>query len=68
MVGRTKINLIFYLRVAAIILLFLMIEYSLMSKDFFSLSADESGHTLEVYEWYKGEGQLFSIWLPFFRL
>ncbi len=65
---RTKINLTFYLSIFTIIILFLIIEYSLISREFFSLSADESGHTLEAHEWYKGEGQLFSIWLPFFKV
>ena len=68
MTNRIKANIPFYLSIAAAIFLFFIVESSLLSKNFFALSADESGHTLEAYEWYKGEGQLFSIWLPFFKL
>lgn len=68
MTNRIKGNIPFYLSIAAAIFLFFIVESSLLSKNFFALSADESGHTLEAYEWYKGEGQLFSIWLPFFKI
>lgn len=63
-----KENVPFYLSIAAIFVLFFIVEYNLLSKGFFALSADESGHTLEAYEWYKGEAQLFSIWLPFYKV
>ena len=68
MMTNIKENLPFYLSIAAIVLLFFIVEYNLLSKGFFALSADESGHTLEAYEWYKGESQLFSIWLPFHKV
>ena len=61
-------NIPFYLSIAAIVVLFFIVEYNLLSREFFALSADESGHTLEAYEWYKGEAQLFSIWLPFHKI
>ena len=61
-------NKLFYLSILAVILLFCIVEYSLISKGFYALSADESGHTLEANEWYKGESQLFSIWLPFYKV
>ncbi len=63
-----KETLPIYLSIAAIIVLFFIVEYNLLSKGFFALSADESGHTLEAYEWYKGDAQLFSIWLPFNKI
>ena len=63
-----KEDLPFYLSIAAIVLLFFIVEYDLLSKGFFALSADESGHTLEAYDWFKNDGQLFSIWLPFHKI
>ena len=68
MMTNIKEDLPFYLSIAAIVLLFFIVEYNLLSKGFFALSADESGHTLEAHEWYKGESQLFSIWLPFHKV
>lgn len=63
-----KQNIPFIIALVVITLLFLIVEYSLISKDFFALSADESGHTLEAFEWLNGDGQVYSIWLPFFKI
>lgn len=63
-----KENISFYLSISAIVALFFFVECNLLSKEFFALSADESGHTLEAYDWYKHDGQLFSIWLPFHKV
>lgn len=63
-----KENISFYLAIAVIVFLFFIVEYNLLSKEFFALSADESGHTLEAYDWYNHNGQLFSIWLPFHKV
>lgn len=68
MSSNIKENIPFYLSITAIVALFFIVEINLLTKDFFALSADESGHTLEAYEWYKGEGQIFSIWLPFYKV
>lgn len=68
MSSNIKANIPFYLSIAAIVALFFIVEINLLSKGFFALSADESGHTLEAYEWYKGDGQIFSIWLPFYKV
>jgi len=48
-------------------LLFLLQIYFL-SNNFYSISADESGHTIEAYQFMIGEGSLFSIWLPFQKI
>jgi len=68
MTNTLKENVTFYLSIAAIVALFIVVENSLLSKEFFALSADESGHTLEAYDWYKHDSQLFSIWLPFHKI
>jgi len=68
MIINVKENIPYYLSIAAIVILFFIVEYNLLSKGFYALSADESGHTLEAYDWYKHGGQLFSIWLPFHKV
>lgn len=68
MTSKAKENFYYIIAAAAIIILFIFVELSLISKGFFSLSADESGHTLEAYEWLRGEGGFFSIWLPLFKI
>ena len=66
--SESKENSLYYLSLIVVIILFFGVEYSLISKGFFALSADESAHTLESYEWFTGEGHLFSIWLPFYKI
>ncbi|MCL5030703.1 MAG: hypothetical protein M1480_16950, partial [Bacteroidetes bacterium] len=61
-------NKIFYFLIIAIVLLFIVFEYLLFHNGFFAISLDESGHTLEAYDWFKGNGQLFSGWLPFQKI
>lgn len=68
MVNTTLNSKLFYLSLLTVIILFFIVEYGLISKGFYAISADESGHTLEAFEWYKGEGQLNSIWLPFYKV
>jgi hypothetical protein len=68
MMTNIKEDIPFYLSIAAIVVLFFIVEYNLLSKGFFALSADESGHTLEAFDWIKNDGQLFSIWLPFHKV
>jgi hypothetical protein len=65
LVGKNKI---YFLAIAIIIILFISSEYFLIHKGFYAISADESGHTLDAYFWYIGQGSLFSIWLPFQKL
>ncbi len=64
----TQENKIYYLSIIVIILLFVTSEYFLWHKGFYAISADESGHTLDAYFWYMGQGNLFSIWLPFQKI
>ena len=61
-------NKVYYLSITVIILLFITLEYFLIHKGFYAISADESGHTLDAYYWYIGQGNLFSIWLPFQKI
>lgn len=68
MITNVKENIPYYLSIAAIVILFFIVEYNLLSKEFYALSADESGHTLDAYDWYKHGDQLFSIWLPFHKV
>ncbi|NWF87959.1 MAG: phospholipid carrier-dependent glycosyltransferase [Ignavibacteriaceae bacterium] len=63
-----KRNLPYYFAVTAIIVLYFTVEINLLNRGFYALSADESGHTIEAYNWYKGDGQIFSIWLPFHKI
>lgn len=68
MTTNIKENITFYLSIVVIVVLFFIVEYNLLSREFFALSADESGHTLEAYDWSKHDGQLYSIWLPFHKV
>lgn len=63
-----KENLIHRVSLILIILLFVFIEYYLHSKDFYSISADDSSHTLQAYDWYKNQSPFFASWLPFQRI
>ena len=50
--AKTKVKKIYYVSIAAIILIFILFEYLLFLKGFYAFSADESGHTLEAYYWF----------------
>ena len=39
----------------------------LLAKGFYSISADEAGHTLDALAFYNGSS-LFGIWLPFQKM
>jgi len=45
-------------------ILLLIVQVYLLSTNFYSISADEAGHTIEAVRFYQG-ASLFSIWLPF---
>lgn len=45
-----------------------VLQIYFIRKGFYSISADEAGHTLEAYGWYNGDYTLFSIWLPFLKI
>ncbi len=49
-------------------LLLLIFQLTLIYNHFYSLSADESGHTLQAYYWYKGNYSIFGVWLPFYKI
>ncbi len=51
-----------------VVMLFFLMQAALVFKGFFALSADEAGHTLEGYSWFKGKYSLFSIWLPYQKI
>lgn len=63
-----KENTLFYSGIIIIIVLFLLVQFFLFSKGFYSISADEAGRTLEAFNWYNGEGSFYSIWLPFTKI
>jgi len=45
-------------------LILLIVQIYLLSNNFYSISADENGHTLNALRFYQGSS-LFGIWLPF---
>ena len=45
-------------------ILLLIVQVYLLSTNFYSISADEAGHTIEAVRFYQGS-PLFGIWLPF---
>ena len=63
-----KSNVLYFLSLAGIIIVFVLFQIFLLSKEFYSISADEAGHILEGFSWYKGEASLYSIWLPFQKI
>ena len=52
----------------SIFLLFVFLEYYLHWKGFYSISADDSSHTLQAYSWFKNHGPMYSVWLPFQKI
>jgi hypothetical protein len=56
------------LSLAVIVIVFVLFQIFLLSKEFYSISADEAGHVLEGFSWYRGETGLYSIWLPFQKI
>lgn len=65
---QNKEKQIYVLIVVLIITLLFVFQVLLVHKGFFAISADEAGHTLEGYYWYKGTSSFFSIWLPFQKI
>ena len=63
-----KENKIYFIGIFIVCVLLVISQFVLFSKGFYSLSADEAGHTLEAFEWYKGHASFFSIWLPFQKI
>ncbi len=51
-----------------VLLVLIVSQLLLFSRGIFAISADEAGHTLEAFQWYRGESPLFSIWLPFQKI
>ena len=45
-------------------ILLLGVQLYFINEGFYSISADEAGHTLDAVKFYEG-GSLFGIWLPF---
>ena len=58
----------YFICISVILFLVLVFQYILISKGFYSISADESGHIWEAFCWYRGKGSIFSIWLPFQKI
>ncbi len=65
---QNKEKQIYVLIVILIFALFSLIQILLIHKGFYAISADEAGHTLEGYYWYKGTSSFFSVWLPFQKI
>ena len=63
-----KENLVFFFGIFIVIILLLISQFSVYSQGFYSIGADEAGHTLEAFQWYKGQASVFSIWLPFQKI
>lgn len=63
-----KDNIYYLLGILIVSILLIISQVILFSKGFYSLSADDAGHTLEAFKWYAGDHSIFSIWLPFQKL
>lgn len=63
-----KEKIIFVSSLILIIIVLIVFQIFLLSKGFYSISADEAGHTLEGFWWYKGQMNIFSVWLPFQKI
>ena len=63
-----KENLIFILGVILLIVVLIIFQLFVFSKGFYSISADEAGHTLEGFWWFKGQNNIYSVWLPFQKI
>lgn len=63
-----KDKLYFIAWIIIISLTLIIFQLLLYSKGFYAISADEAGHTLEAYKWYRGQATFFSIWLPFQKI
>lgn len=61
-------KIIFLIAALGGVILTFTFQLTLFSNGFYALSADESGHTLHAYNWYKGNEGFFSIWLPFQKI
>ena len=46
----------------------ILIHITLLLKGFYSISADESGRTLDAYFWITNDPRLSDVWLPFYRV
>lgn len=63
-----KRNKIYVIWIITVVLLLITLQLTLYLRGFYSISADEAGHTIEGYNWYKGQVNIFSIWLPFQKI
>ena len=63
-----KENIIFVLGVILLIVVLIIFQLFVFSKGFYSISADEAGHTLEGFWWFKGQNNIYSVWLPFQKI
>ena len=63
-----KEKTIFFTGILFVSILLVVSQFVLYSKGFYSLSADEAGHTLEAFKWFRGQASVFSIWLPFQKI
>ena len=50
------------------VLILLLSQITLLSKGFYSISADESFHTFQAYAWSKHQFHENFVWLPFFKI
>ena len=53
---------------ALIFILLIIFEICLLNKGFYSISADEAGHTIDAWRLYRGDYSLYSLWLPFMKV
>ena len=65
---KNKIDVLYIFSLTGIVVAFVLFQFFLLSKEFYSISADEAGHVLEGFSWYLGEASLYSIWLPFQKI
>jgi hypothetical protein len=45
-----------------------VIHFLVLFRGFYSATLDESGRTLDAYNWIRGSGSLTTVWLPFYKL
>jgi hypothetical protein len=63
-----KEKILYITGICLVVFSLILYQVLLISKGFYSISADEAGHILEGFWWYKGATPIFSIWLPFQKI
>jgi hypothetical protein len=63
-----KNTLLYIVAIFGAIIILLLFQVSLITKGFYSISADESFHTFQAYLWSKHHFKGDFVWLPFYKI